>query len=390
MAEYIPFITSDDTNSLFDKYYNDADIVRVPLDRAVKLLQGKSYSSNVWIDPCVDGMDDLESRRSQPWFDFMRSFDNFEKIGAATYYAKPVASEVYSFVKAVMDKCAAYKPAWISIPQIPLAEKSERNKINRALAAATGEWKRIGKFSGRLILPLVFTNQNQLNMKTARNMKVAEAERCYREAQADGFWVVDSSLTDDSGSRTLRDTRFPGLVRLHEELNECISAKIRIAGPYWGFNLVLWARGLVDYPAIGIGTGYQYFLAGGHGRLPSVKLALPSLRRRAKVGPRLKIWLDAAISKLSSSHPAYSEFNEIKKRYPMLSQPDPAKRQVAAFYKQWFNKIAAAPKAGRSLALFQDLSAAYALGKSLPDLADDEKTARNPEAVVEPLMLSCL
>ena len=54
-----------------------------------------------------------------------------------------------------------------------------------------------------------------------------------------------------------------------------------------------------------------------------------------------------------------------------------------------FNLIAAAPKAGRSMVLFQDLSAAYALGKSLPDI-EEEGTARRPESVVEPLMLSCL
>jgi hypothetical protein len=41
------------------------------------------------------------------------------------------------------------------------------------------------------------------------------------------------------------------------------------------------------------------------------------------------------------------------------------------------------------MALFQNLSAAYAAGKSLPDMVDED-TARNPEAVVEPLMFSCL
>ena len=41
------------------------------------------------------------------------------------------------------------------------------------------------------------------------------------------------------------------------------------------------------------------------------------------------------------------------------------------------------------MALFQDLSTAYALGKSLPDL-EDEGTGRRPEAIAEPLMLSCL
>jgi hypothetical protein len=339
-------------------------------------------------------MDDLDSRRSQPgrenhWFEFMTSFTNFEKIGAATYHVKPVASEVYAFVKAVMDKCAAYKPAWITVPQFPLVEKSDRNKINREMAAAAGKWKSNSSFSCRLILPLVFTHQDQLNRKTARNLRVRQAERCYREAQADGFWVVDNSLTDDNGSSTLINKRFPGVIGLHEELNDCISSKIRIAGPYWGLNLVLWARGLVDHPAIGIGSGYQYFLAGSHVRQASTKLALPSLRRRAGVGPQFRTWLDDAIAKLSTSHPAHAEFSEIRKHYTVLSAPDSAKEQVARFYRQWFNKIAAAPKAGRSMALFQDLSAAYALGKSLPNLVD-EKTARNPEAVAEPLMLSCL
>jgi hypothetical protein len=103
----------------------------------------------------------------------------------------------------------------------------------------------------------------------------------------------------------------------------------------------------------------------------------------------LKLWLDDAISKLASSHPVHAEFSDIRKRFTVLSQPERAREQVAGSYKQWFNAIASAPKAGRSMALFQDLSAAYALGKSLPDLPD-EGTARRPEAVAEPLMLSCL
>ena len=251
---------------------------------------------------------------------------------------------------------------------------------NRALAVATGKWKSSSGFAGRLILPLVLTHQEQVNGKVARNPKVQQAERCYHEAQADGLWVVDKSLTDDSGSATLRNKRFPGLIGLHDELDARITSKIRIAGPYWGLNLVLWARGLVDHPAIGIGSGYQSFLSGGHSNKPTTRIALPSLRRRVVVGPQLKVWLDKAISKLASSHPAHAEFSDIKKNFTVLSEPERAREQVAKFYKQWFDIIAAVPKAGRSMALFQDLSAAYALGKSLPDLVD-EGTARRPEAV---------
>ena len=153
--------------------------------------------------------------------------------------------------------------------------------------------------------------------------------------------------------------------------------------------MVLWARNLVDYPAIGVGSGYQYFLAGSTAKQPVTKVMLRSLRRRAGVGDQFKAWLDKAIAKLGTSHPAHAEFSEIKKQYVELSGGDRAKGQVAALYKQWFDIIAAAPKAGRSLALFQDLSAAYALGKSLPDL-QSTGTARRPEAIVESLMLSCL
>ena len=178
------------------------------------------------------------------------------------------------------------------------------------------------------------------------------------------------------------------MIALHEELNDRIPSKIRIAGPYWGLNLVLWARNLVDSPAIGIGSRYQFLLAGGPGRQPAVRLALPPLRRRV-MAVRLEAWLDAATNRLGPSHPAHMEFREIKEHYTALSGQDPAREQVAKFYKEWFNTIAAVPKAGRSMALFQELSTAFALGKLLPDLAE-AGLARKPAAVAEPLMLNCL
>ena len=104
----------------------------------------------------------------------------------------------------------------------------------------------------------------------------------------------------------------------------------------------------------------------------------------------MKTWLDEAIAKLAPSHPAHTEFSEIKKQYTVLSGSDRAREQVVKFYKEWYDAIASAPKAGRSMALFQDLSGAYALGKSLPELPKDEGAVRKPEAVVESLMLSCL
>lgn len=394
MSDHIPLISGEDAGELANRVFPDSAVMRISLDRADRLISHVSNASKIWIDPCVDGCDDIDSRRSKPdkansWFDFMSNLPHFDKFGHKGFISKPSQPEVYAFVKEVLNKCVDYKPAWITIPQFPISNGTERNKINRALAQAAGKWKSNSGYSVRLILPLVFTHQEQVNGKTSRNPKVQLAERCYRDAQADGFWVVDKSLADDSGSATLRNTRFPGIIALHEELNEKIASKIRVGGPYWGLNIVLWAKGLIDFPLIGMGSSFQFYLSGGYSRTPSVKIAIPSLRRRVGVGPKLTQWLDASISRLASTHPAHAEFVDLRRKITVLNEANRAREQVATFYKQWYDGLAAAPKGGRSMALFQDLSAAYALGKSLPAI-EDEGTARRPESVAESMMMSCL
>ncbi len=394
MAEHIPFITSEDACNIVTKVYPDSDYVRVPLDRAARFRKLLPPRMKLWIDPLVEGLDDLPTRRptptrrKKPWHDFMKKFPHMERIAEPTFHQRPDRGAVKEFVRTILGECAKMKPAWISVPQLPVGDGNERNKINRALATATGSWKARSGFTGRLILPLVFTHQRQLKGKTVRNPKVKLAERCYREAQAEGIWVVDGNVTDDNGSATLHNVRFPAIVALHEELNGKIVSALRVAGPYWGMNLVLWARRLVDYPAIGVGNAYRYHLAGGPVRQPSARLALGPLRRRSGVG-QLRDWLDKVISVLGVSHPAHAGFAELRKNFSVLRDQDRAREQVAIFYKKWFDSIAATPSPGRSMALFQDLSSSYALGKSLPEIPG-EGTARRPESVAEPLMLSCL
>lgn len=391
MADHIPFITGDDVCGLATGVYGDSAFVRVQLDKAEKHCPRLRKTMKVWLDGGIDGLNDVKTRRSE-WLSYMNGFPNFRKIAEPAYHARPVGEEVYAFVKAVMDQCAVQKSVeWITVPQLPLVDGSARNRMNRELAAATGRWRSNSRrFSGRLILPLVFTNQKQINRKTERNPKVQQAERCYRAAQADGFWVVDQSLIDDSGAGTLKNRRFPGVIALHEELNAAIGSRIRVGGPYWGLNLVLWARGLVDHPAIGIGSGYQFLYAGGHTQ-PSehTRPALPPLRRRVTHRSALAEWLDDATARLDPAHPAHREFTTIRKQYTALSDLNTARRQVATFYKRWYDAIAAGPGPGRSMGLFQDLVTAFALGKSLSDLPESG-LSRKPWAVAEPLMLSCL
>jgi hypothetical protein len=391
MAQYIPFVRGDESVSVAKKLYADAECVRISLDRWTQV--GPQLAPlKLWIDPAMDGLDDLAIRTypkypNNPWVKFIEAFDGYKNIVDPAFQAKPDPKIVNAFVQSILTMCAQKGPAWISVPQLPIVDGAERNKINRTLALATGTWRSKHKFSGKLILPLIFTHQRQSNGKTARNPKVQQAERCYQESQADGYWVVDHTLVDDNGSTTLRSTRFPGLVDLHRELNDRISTKIRVAGPYWGLNLVLWARGLIDHPAIGVGRGYQYFLAGGRLSQPAVRIAIPPLRRRANVA-QLEDWLESAIDTIGVVRPEGKELSELKKRLHALALN--SLEQVARFYKEWFVAIANQPATSRALALFQDLSSAYALGKGLPDMPGEIGLARRPEATAEPLMLNCL
>jgi hypothetical protein len=321
------------------------------------------------------------------WLEDMKSLKSFEAF--CNEIDSPVQTTVNAIVNELLSKCAIFKPAWISVPQLPIIDGTDRNKINRALAKAAGNWKNSHGFSGQLILPLIFMHQKQVTKKTERNPKIQQAEKCYLESQADGFWVVDQSLSDESGSSALQQKRFKGVISLHEELNTKITSRIKIGGPYWGLNIVLWAKGLIEYPVVGIGTGYSFFISGGMSHRPSAKIAIPSLRRRVRVTPELANWLEKAVDRLAVSHPARAELLDIKKNLTLFKDPARAKEQVAGFYKKWYDSIAAVPASGRSMALFQDLSSAYSLGKSLPPISE-EGGARRPEAVAEPLMLSCL
>jgi hypothetical protein len=399
-VQYIPFITSPKSLQLVKTIYPNAAAVRVPLDLVQRLTPPEGLK--LWVDAGVDGLDDLAARlprtdkkeTSTHWYDGMKDVEGFEKIGDPAFAEKPVPKVVKEFVNTILNRCLKYKPSLITVPQLPIVTGSSRNKINRALAKATADWRTTTKatrdFSGRLIFPLILTHANQTHAKTERNKKVEQAQRNYYESHADGLWVVDQGFSDEKGSKALRSARITSLILFHQELNNEITSRIRIAGPYWGLNLVLWARGLIDYPAIGVGSTYRYHLSGSHkpGSTPSFRVALSPLRRRA-LGANLKPWLDKTLKRLGNKHPAFAELEMVQKRLTFLSDFERAREQVARFYKAWLDEVAATPSSGRSLALFQDLSTAYAIGKSLEDIRD-EGPARRPESIVEPLMLNCL
>lgn len=398
--EYIPFITSEKALQLVKNVYIDADMVRVPLELIDKLSLPPRLK--IWLDAGVDGFDDLAVRKPKPsqkdskkevstlWYDGMKKVPGYEDLGDPLFAKKPTDKVTNNFVFTILDRCVAYKPTWITVPQLPIVSDASRNKINRALAKSTAKWKLSRQFSGRLILPVILTHPTQSHLKVDRNKVVAQVSRNYQECHADGYWVVDESFSDEHGSKNLRNARLTSLVQLHQELTDTVSSRIRIAGPYWGANLVLWARRLVDYPGIGIGGSYRFRLSGQHkgGSTPASRIALGPLRRRS-VGPHIRGWLEKTLKKIDSHSLAYEEMELIQRKLTFLSEYDHAREQVARFYKRWLDIISATPASGRSLALFQDLSSAYTMGKSLSEIPNEGPT-RRPESIAEPLMLNCL
>jgi len=119
------------------------------------------------------------------------------------------------------------------------------------------------------------------------------------------------------------------------------------------------------------------------------RLALTALRRRAIKSAELKACISKNMDKLPDDSPALKSFSTIHSQYGTF-RGERLREQVATSYQQWFESIARVPPDGRALALFQDLSAAYVIGKQLPRLPQAEGTGRDPGRIAEQYMLNCL
>ena len=390
MVHHIPFVHTSRDCDLLRRFYSDSPVVRVPLPKASQLTPKLPDGCQLWLDPSIDAF------HSWPPSDdglreFLSEFGEADKIGDPSFQNKPHKNDVRPFVDSVLDACGDLKPRALTIPQIPMVDDASRNKINRLLAECAGEWKRKRKYRGRFVLPVILTHQRQANRKTQRNKKIDLVSNCYYNADADGVWVVDSTLNDQRGSMTYRRDRFPGIIAFHEELVKNLpDTRLSIAGPYWGLNIVLWARGLVNYAAIGVGGGYQYHIPHVIPKQAKKRIALPAIRRTAVLSVQLEAWLEKALEVLPKNDDAYKSVRKLTKDFNRFMIGHANRVQIASFYKTWLNEIGAANKKARTLALYQDLSKAYVVGKILPDLPKDESPGRRAERVAEQLMLICL
>ena len=388
MSDFIPFVYTQKDCELIKRFYPDSSIVRVSLEGAGNLAQRLPAASQRWLDPAIDGMHRWPDWTPQ-YEAYLSRFNDFGRLGDPLFQAKPQSEVVDQCVSAVLDECVRHAPAWLSIPQLPIWDGSRRNKINRCLAASTRKWKLARNYKGKLILPVIFTHQKQLHLRAQTNKRIEQAISCYDLAGANGIWIVESSLADQEGSTTFERTRFPDLVSFHQQLGQTAAGtSISVAGPYWGMNLVVWARGLVRHPAIGIGNSYQYHLPGGVLTSGKTRIALPPLRRWAIASSQLGDWLRQAIKQLPEGDKAHIQLAEISRDFNRISLD--GRPQVAKYYKDWLDEIASVPEKGRALALYHDFSSAYVIGKRLPDLPPGEQTARKPYRVAKQFMDNCL
>ncbi|MGC1275990.1 MAG: hypothetical protein WBC44_19975 [Planctomycetaceae bacterium] len=387
MADYIPFLTSEESCTLTKTNYPDAAAVRVPIERMKAIRASLPSGPLLWVDTACDGLEKPNDRKPRPgrpneWYDFVLRQPGVKSLADASNHAKPLKADVAAFVSSMMDAAAAENPDWITFPQLPLVNGNGRNKINRALAAAAGTWKSKTGFKGKLVLPIVVTKVSQIIGKTERNPKVAQAVACLGDSGAEIFWAVDSSLQEHVSARSLKDDRYPAVIGLHEELKAKLENTTTVGGPYWALNLILWSRQLVTHPAIGVASGYQYQLSGGFLSTPTPRLAIPSLKRRAVADAQLKTWLGDCLPHIPSTLPvARAEFQDLRTNFQALRSR--AKQQVAEFYKRWYDSLT--PLTTAASTNFNDTSAAYQFGKKLPDIPNEE-ASRRPESIVDAIM----
>ena len=314
---YIPFANSASEDwQLVASTFPDAPGCRVTLQAVEKAGSATRPNRRLWVDAGIDGLQHWP--KTNPSFKaFIERFANYERIADAEFQRKPDGPKTMRFVTEVLNAAIRAVPnaTWLSVPQLPYMIGSDRNKINRLMAEATLRWRSETRYRGRFILPVIFAKQPQTNTKTDRNPKVSLAIDCFEASSANGIWVVDSTLNDQSGVRNLEYERFPGIISFHEELNKKLPADAAtVAGPYWGLSVVLWCRGLVRLVAVGPGRTYQYHVAGGMQKKGvRARFALPPLRRLVQWSPALRKWLDDSIHALPRADAAQVEFMDVLK-----------------------------------------------------------------------------
>lgn len=388
MHDYILFINTGTDRDVALKVYKTRPKVKIRINDAEKLYKSLvSDKTKIWIDPSFDGYGNKPNKESS-WYLFMSKFSHSSEFFDESFISKPVKKIIEDHVAEIMNECMKFSPDILSVPQLPYVMGSNHNQINKALCLAFVKWKTESAFSGDIILPVIFTNKEAVTNGSERTKKIDYIVKNYKLSGSNGVWIVDSSLQDQAGTGNFEKERFPSLIDLHTRINDLLKPQIHIAGPYWGVNILLWAKSIITNPAFSLGTGFQHYLAGGHINQASPRVAISSLKRWVKVNIDLKNWLQDSIDRLRDQKEVV-EFEALLKELQHLEVSNRYRYQISEFYLSWYEKYASLPEPGRSLALYQDLSQAFVLGKNLSAIDSEKGTARRPEVVAKQLMLNC-
>lgn len=403
-TEYVPLVRTQGEYRIVSSIMKDADVVRMSAEFADTYEVDDSW--RLWLDPGFDGYEFVFENGwygkgdGQGWHGWIQQFNGYDLLQSESNASDAAQGDVDDFVARVLDSIVENDPHMISVPQVPYGLGTARHGINRKLAKATGKWKESNWPKGTLILPAVLLHHDAYRTRAASSPKVNAISRALELSRATGVWIVHADFDDLAGKGNFDRDRFPSLIGFHEQLAEALPAKtFTCAGPYWGINLILWARGIVDVPVIGCGGAYRYYLPKPPQVLQraSTKIAIPPLRRWYGVNSELLRWVKTAKGKFPPRNEVREALQQIESSLGQFLGPGgrtPAMRQSAEFYYDWLCEIREVQLRGRGLFLFQDFSKAVVngshIGTKLPKQSGLSSDARDPGFIAQQFMLQCL
>lgn len=356
------------------------------LHRRTPYSKAGAVTGDVWLDLGMDGFPIGKEERWATWWNAVANADKFRDL---MFVGRPEKGAVSQAIGAALTKAGALSAKRVSVPQLPHAADARHNKLNKLLAAAFTEWRSASGYAGEATLPVIIASKQSLESKTERDKKTKTVSELAEVAGAGSLWVVDATLEDQAGTTTF-EKRFGHLIEFHSALTQFENCQRIVAGPYWGVGLVLFARGLATEVAVGVGSAYRYYRPGTIITSGATsRIAVTPIRRWAKLSPQLVDWLDKARSLFPPSSSTAVEFSALA-AFVASADEQAARRQVAKFHLEWATWLEKTPAAQRPMALFQDLSGAYAAAKFLPPIPSEEGVAAVPHTTAKQLMLHCL
>lgn len=364
-------------------------VVRIAIHQAARLFPHVPQQANLWIDPTIDS---YPQAKNHQWTKYHSKMELFSLLTDTQFLSAPKKDTILPGLESLIEDCLKFKPAVLSVPQLALTDGVERHKINRMLATLTGEILQKRDFHGELVVPLILTHKNQYASKSVRTSKLKLAQFCIQKTGAKGLWIVATDFDDESGVST-NDERIENLIALHTEAEESAPTKWVAAGPYWATGLLLWAKGLADFVVTCAGSGYAYtppgrFVITGS---PKSRIALEPLKKRVCLDLLFQNWLQTVISQMPATSPERSVLVEVARDFSLHSTQQACKRQIAGVWFEWIAQLLELPSSGRSVALYQNFSQAFMLGKTMNSRIPSERSnAQNPYVPAELLMRHCL